>query len=84
MDEGVLVCGRGSGGTHRLEVGDSERDEVAIEAKNEAAKEEGFSLERSGGVKGESWVAVGEESGGTEAEVHEDTIGDSGVKWRRG
>ena len=37
MDEGVLVWRRGSGGTHRLEVGDSERDEVAIEAKNEVA-----------------------------------------------
>ena len=33
---------------------------------------------------GESWVGVGEESGGAKAEVHEDTVGDSGVKWRRG
>ena len=57
---------------------------MAIEAKNEAAKEEGFSSERREGIRGESWVAVGEESGGTEAEVHEDTVGDSGVKWRRG
>jgi len=40
--------------------------------------------ERSGGLKGESWVGVREESGGAEAEVHEDTIGDGGVKWRRG
>ena len=36
------------------------------------------------GVRGESWVGVGEESGGVEAKVHEDMIGDSGVKWSRG
>ncbi|KAF3955567.1 hypothetical protein CMV_019221 [Castanea mollissima] len=62
----------GNGGTHRLEVGDSERGEVAIEGKNEVAEEEGFGVERSGGVRGESWVGVREESGGAEAKVHED------------
>ena len=55
---------------------ETERDEVA--------SEEGFGAKRSGGVRGESWVGVGEESGGAEAEVHEDTVGDSGVKWRKG
>ena len=37
MDEGVLLGGRGGGRTHALEVGDSERDEVAVQAQNEAA-----------------------------------------------
>ncbi len=37
VDEGVLVGGRGGGRTHGFEVGDSERDEVAVEAENEAA-----------------------------------------------
>ena len=57
---------------------------MAIKAKNEAVEEEGFGAERSGGVRGESWVGVGEVSGGAEAEVHEDTVSDGGVKWRRG
>ena len=57
---------------------------MAIEAKNEAAEEEGFSAERSAGIRGESWVGVREESGGAKAKVHEDTVGDGGVKWRRG
>ena len=57
---------------------------MAIEANNEAAKEEGFGAERSAGVRGESWVGVREESGGAKAKVHEDTVGDGGVKWRRG
>ena len=32
VDEGVLVGGRGGGRTHALEIGDSERDEVAVQA----------------------------------------------------
>ena len=35
-------------------------------------------------VRGESRVGVGNESDGAEAEVHEDTVSDGGVKWRRG
>ena len=57
---------------------------MAIEAKNEAVEEEGFGAERSGGVRGESWLGVREECGGAEAKVHEDMVGDGGVKWRRG
>lgn len=61
---------------------DGERDEAAVETEDDAAQGDGF------GAQGEEVVGDGtvwSEVGGTEAEVHEDAVGDGGVGWfRRG
>ena len=77
VDESALVGG-GAGGAHGDEVGDGEGDEVVVEAEDEAA-------EGVRGVAERRIVAEGavEEVGGADAEVHEDAVGDAGVR-RRG
>lgn len=84
VDEGVLVGGRGGGRAQRLEVGDGEGDEVAVEAENKAAQGEGVGAEWGGGGFGGGVVREGGGGGGAEAEVHEDSVSDGGVKWWRG
>lgn len=77
MDEGVFVS---VGGAHGLEVGDGEGDELAVEAEDDAAEEEGVGAE-GGDVVGEG--AVGAEVVGAETEVQVDAVGDCGVRRRR-
>lgn len=81
VDQSTLIGGRAIG-AHGFEISDGERDEVAVEADDDAAQGDGFGAE-CGEVVGDG--AVRSEVGGAEAEVHKDAVGDGGVGWfRRG
>lgn len=81
MDQSTLIGGRTIGGnTHGFEVRDGERDNMAVEAEDDAAQKKGFCAE-GGEVVGD--CTVGSEVGGAEAEVHENPVRDGGVGWCR-
>lgn len=81
VDQSTLVGGRPIGSNaHGFEVRDGDRDDMAVEAEDDAAQQDGFGAE-GGEVVGDG--AVWSEVGGTETEVHEDPVGDGGVGWLR-
>lgn len=71
VDEGAAV---GGGGAHGLEVGYGLGEELAVEAKDDAA--EGLRVGAGGEVGAQG--AVGAEVAWAEAEVHVDALGDGG------
>lgn len=77
VDEGGFVGDARGGGTntHGLKIGDSAREELAIEAENDAAKRHGIGT----GVGGVTECALWGEGGGAEGEVEEDAVSDGGV-----
>lgn len=78
VHQGVLVWRARGSNTHGLEVGDRDRDKVAVQAKDNAAQRNGIGAE---GFNAVAEGSVGEEVIGAEAEIHEDAIGDGGSRW---
>lgn len=79
MDQSALIRRPWNASTHRLKIRDSDGDKITIEAKNEPANELGVI------ALGELITKVSiEEERRADAQVHEDSVSDGGVRWRWG
>lgn len=82
VDQSAFIRGAAGSSTHGFEISDSDGNEMAVEADNEAAEGDGIGAEEGiatiiGGF------TVREEVGRANAEVDEDAVGDGGVRrWR--
>lgn len=78
MDQSALIRRAAGSGTHGFEIGYGDRNDVAVEADNKTAEEDGIGAIAAviGGF------TVGEEVARVNAEVDEDAVGDGSVRQR--